>query len=84
MCNNKCGVALYVKSEITLKRQKDMESDNLECIIIYVDVGGKSHLYVVNLYRPPQMQMSTFQTFLCQILSCIPADSKVVYWRLQR
>ena len=43
-----------------------------------MDVEGKSHVYVVNLYRPPQMQMSTLQTSLCQILSCIPADSKVV------
>ena len=78
MCNNKGGVALYVKSEITFQRQKDMEPDNLECIVISVDVEGKSHLYVVNLYRPPQMQMSTLQTSLRQIFSCIPADSKVV------
>ena len=33
MCNNKGGVAMYVKSEITFQRQKDMEPDNLECII---------------------------------------------------
>ena len=80
MCNNKGGVALYVKSGIKFKRQKDMEPDNLECIIISVDVEeDKSHLYVVNLYRPSQMQMSIFKTSLCQILSCIPADNKEVF-----
>ena len=78
MCNNKGGVALYVKSELTFQRQRGMEPDNLECIIISVNVEGKSHVYVVNSNPPPPTQTSTIQTSLCQILSCIPADSKVV------
>ena len=69
---------MYVKSEITFHREKDMEPENLECIILNMDVEDKSHLYVVNLYRPPQMQLSILRTSLCQILSCIPADSKVI------
>ena len=43
-----------------------------------MDVEDKSHLYVVNLYRPPQMRLSILQTSLCQILSCIPAESRVI------
>ena len=78
MCNNKGGVAMYVKSEITFQRQKDMEPDNLECIIISLDIEDRSHSYVINLYRPPQMQLPILKASLCQILSCIPADSTVI------
>ena len=78
MCNNKGGVAMYVKSEITFQRQKDIEPDNLECIIISLDIEDRSHSYVINLYRPPQMQLPILKASLCQILSCIPADSRVI------
>ena len=53
---------------------------SLECIIISVEVEGKSHLYVVNLYRPPQMQMSTLKTSLC--VKSYPAYQLIVKWFL--
>ena len=78
MCNNKGGVAMYVKSDLTFQRQKDMEPDNFECIILSVDVEGKLPSYVINLYRPPQMQLPILKASLCQILSCIPAECRVI------
>ena len=78
MLNLNPGCCNFVKSDLTFQRQKDMEPDNLECIILSLDIEDRSHSYVINSYRPPQMQLPILKASLCQILSCIPAGSTVI------
>ena len=57
------GVAVYIKEGISFQRRCDLETGNIECIIIEICVTKSKNFLVATFYRPPDTSKYLSKTF---------------------
>ena len=61
------GVVIYVKSEVQVQRYANIESTNVESIMLKLSIGS-SNIALLGVYRPPSLAKSIWTKELSQIL----------------
>ncbi|MES9881383.1 MAG: AAA family ATPase [Sedimenticola sp.] len=79
MCNDKGGVAMFIRSDVMCHRQIDVEVKDLECIVVSCKTEPDNVTYIVTLYRPDHIPLNVLNNAVENILSKIPADADVVF-----
>ena len=65
------GTSIYVRDEYTVVKSEQFSNGTVECQLVKIE---ELHLSLVNIYRPPGSDISSFQEVLDKVSSWLEED----------